>query len=164
MAEFTCAMLIDEATMPEVWKSSCPFSSLTPLNCVVLAMRLTLLRIASTWSWLALISSGESAPLLAASLVRLWTSSSSALTSLSAPSAVLITLLARWELSMAWLIPAISLRSVSLAIRAAGASLPALIFSPLASRSRRVERSALLRFRRFIACIDEMFVLIRLMA
>jgi hypothetical protein len=79
-AALTWAMLIAELITFEAVKSSWPLSSFTPPNCVVLAMRLTLLRIASTWSWLALISSGERAPVLAASLVRLWTSSSSELT------------------------------------------------------------------------------------
>jgi hypothetical protein len=42
---------------------------------------------------------------------------------------VFSTLFARWLLSTAWVIPAISLRSVSLAISPAGASLAELIFS-----------------------------------
>ena len=46
---------------------------------------------------------------------------------------VLITLLARDELSMAWLIPLISLRRPSLAIRPAGSSAPRLIRKPLLS-------------------------------
>src|SRR5688500_7151953 len=125
-------------------------------------MRLTELRIASTCSWLALISSSESAPVLAASLVSAWISSSSDETSLSAPSAVLITLLARVELSMACPMPLISLRSVSLAIRAVGASLPVLIFNPLERRCSRVERSVLFLFRRLMACRDEMLLLILL--
>ena len=62
------------------------------MNCVVLLMRLMLLRIASTCSWLAWISWGDSAPVLAAWLVRLCTCSSSEETSLSAPSAVFTTL------------------------------------------------------------------------
>src|SRR5262249_58499449 len=111
-----------------------PLRSFTPLNWVVLLMRSMLFRIASVWSWLAWISSGERAPVLAAWLVRLWTWSRSELTSLRAPSAVLRTLPARWELSMAWLMPVISERSVSLAMRPAGASLPEVIFRPLERR------------------------------
>jgi hypothetical protein len=57
------------------------------------------------------------------------------------------TLLARLLLSIAWLMPAISLRSVSLAIRRRGV-LAALIFSPLLSRSMRVDRSVLFLPRR----------------
>src|SRR5438045_7386792 len=103
------------------------------------------------------------APVLAAWLVSVWTSSIRLLTSPSAPSAVLMTLPARWLLSIAWLIPLISLRNDSLAIRPAGASLPVLIFRPLLSRWSRVDKSAWFLFRRVIAWRDEMLVLIRLM-
>ena len=89
-------------------------------------MRLMLFRIESTWSWLALISSGDRAPLLAAWLVRLCTSSSSDDTSPSAPSAVLITLPARCELSIAWLMPPISLRSCFAGDQAGGGVLAAV--------------------------------------
>jgi hypothetical protein len=133
------------------------------LNWVVLLIRFTLFRIASTWSWLAEISCGLIAPRLAAWLVSVWTSSSRLDTSLSAPSAVFSTLFARWLLSTAWVIPAISLRSVSLAISPAGASLAELIFSPVLSRCRRVDKSPWFRCSRCVAWSDPMFVLIRLM-
>src|SRR3954452_21553426 len=90
----------------------------------------------STCNWLAWISSGDWAPLLAAWTTRLLTFSSRDATSFSAPSAVLMTLLARWELSTAWLMPAISLRRASLAMSPAGSSAPRLIRRPLLSRWR----------------------------
>src|SRR5687768_8082859 len=74
-----------------------------------------------------------------------------------------MTLLARPELSIAWLMPAISLRRVSLAIRAAGASLPVLILKPVERRCNRMARSLLLVARRWVACNEAIFVLIRLM-
>ena len=43
---------------------------LSPANVVVLLMRVMLSTAESTWSWLAAISSGESAPVLAASTTR----------------------------------------------------------------------------------------------
>src|SRR5205814_4210449 len=104
------------------------------------------------------------APVLAAWLVSVWTSSIRLLTSPSAPSAVLITLPARWLLSIAWLIPLISLRSDSLAIKPAGASLPLLIFNPLLRRCRWVARSLWFRVSWVMAARDAMFVLIRLMS
>src|SRR5687767_14461429 len=97
-------------------------------------MRVMLSTALSTCSWLAAISSGERAPLLAASTTRSLMFSSIAATSPSAPSAVEMTLLARLELSMAWLMPAISLRRPSLAIRPAGSSAPRLIRRPLERR------------------------------
>src|SRR5262245_10856392 len=58
--------------------------------------------------------------------------------------------------------PLISERRVSLAMRAAGASLPVLIFSPVERRSKRVARSVLFRLSLPIACREAMFVLMRL--
>src|SRR5688500_15372689 len=97
-------------------------------------MRVMLSTALSTWSWLALISSAERAPELAASTTRSLMFSSRFATSESEPSAVEITLLARLELSIAWLIPAISLRKPSLAIRPAGSSAPRLMRRPLDRR------------------------------
>ena len=96
-------------------------------------MRVMLWMAESTWSWLAWISSGDIAPVLAACTTRLLMFSSSEATSLSEPSAVAMTLLARCELSIAWLMPEISLRRPSLAIRPAGSSAPRLIRSPRAT-------------------------------
>src|SRR4051812_28419075 len=97
-------------------------------------MRVMLWTAESTCNWLAWISSGDWAPLLAAWTTRLLMFSSRLATSLSAPSAVLMTLLARLELSMAWWMPVISLRRASLAISPAGSSAPRLIRRPLLSR------------------------------
>ena len=94
----TIAFVVPDFVIAPIVKANVPFDpfkSFTPLNCVVLLMRLMLLRIASTCNWFALISSGESAPVLAASLVRFCTSNSRLDTSESAPSAVLTTFPAR---------------------------------------------------------------------
>src|SRR4051812_17757727 len=97
-------------------------------------MRVMLWTAESTCNWLAWISSGDWAPLLAAWTTRLLMFSSRLATSLSAPSAVLMTLLARLELSIAWWMPVISLRRASLAMSPAGSSTPRLIRRPLLSR------------------------------
>ena len=63
---------------------------------------------------------GRFAPVLAAWTTRLLTFKSSDATSFSAPSAVEMTLVARLELSTAWLMPAISLRNSSLGDQTGG--------------------------------------------
>src|SRR4051812_47250974 len=99
-------------------------------------MRVMLWTAESTCNWLAWISSGDWAPLLAAWTTRLLMFSSRLATSLRAPSVVLMTLLARLELSIAWWMPVISLRRASLAMSPAGSSAPRLIRRPLLSRWR----------------------------
>ena len=88
----------------------------------------------SICSWLAWISSLLNAPVLAASITRLFMEISRALISESAPSEVAMTLLARSMLSTACETPEISVRKRSETIRPAGSSAPRLIFSPVLSR------------------------------
>ena len=57
----------------------------------------------------------------------------------------------RCEFSIAWVMPRISLRSVSEAIRPAGSSRPRLIRSPVLRRSSRIRRSAWLAANRCVA-------------
>ena len=72
-----------------------------PANVVVFAMRVIESIDESICSWLAATSSAENAPLLAASTSSALMSFKSAATSLSAPSVVAMTLIARDELSIA---------------------------------------------------------------
>src|SRR5687768_15441338 len=126
-------------------------------------MRLIVLRIESTWSWLAAISSCESPPELAVWLIRFCSSVSRLLTSLRPPSAVPMMLPARPAFSMACWMPAFSARRFSEAIRPAGLSAPLLIFRPVLRRARLV-LSELLFLRSTRCAISELtFVLIRLM-
>jgi hypothetical protein len=131
---------------------------------VVFEMRVMLSTALSTWSWLAAISSWESAPLLAASTIRSLMFRSSAATSESAPSAVAMTLLARELLSMAWVMPAISLRSPSDAISPAGSSAPRLIRSPELSRWSVESSCFCVRASPRCAVSDATFVLMRAMS
>ena len=89
-------------------------------------MRLMLFRIESTWSWFALISSGESAPVLAAWLVSALDFQQQAADFAERAFGRVDHVAGAGELSIAWLMPAISLRSVSLAISPAGCVLAAV--------------------------------------
>src|SRR4051812_12619438 len=89
---------------------------------------------------------------------------SSEATSLRAPSVVEMTLLARDELSTAWLMPEISERRPSDAIRPAGSSAPRLIRRPLDRRCNVELRLFWLLARPRWAVSDATLVLMRAIA
>ena len=91
-----------EAVMPEV-----PSSSFLVPNCVCSAMRWMLEMAEVIWVWSACTATWSLTPVLAACTASVRTLRSRPLTSLSAPSAVLMTLLASWLLEIAWLRPSI---------------------------------------------------------
>jgi len=126
---------------PDVTNAKSPLSSFLSPNAVVLAIRLTDLRISSSCNWFALISSAESPAVLAVRSTSDSTSNSRALISCRPPSATEMTLSARLELSIAAVIATLALRSISEAVNPAGSSFPVLMRRPVLSRV-----SARLRF------------------